>query len=131
VVRSVSVVVTVVVATAILAACGGSGSTRPTTPAAIRILTPTAGAVTASTVDLHMAVDHAQVIAPAQAKGIDPTRGYIHVLLDGKLVGITYSLNQVLSHLTSGAHILEAEFVATDHRPFANSVTATVAFTVH
>jgi hypothetical protein len=128
-VGSAALVVMVVIAVA-LAACGTKSSARPTTPATLQIISPAPHAVTGPTFDLRMALAHARVVSPSQAKGIDPSEGYIHVSVDGRLVGITYSLNEVVSHLSAGAHVLEAEFVATDHRPFANQVVATVDFTV-
>jgi hypothetical protein len=128
--QAVAVVAVLAVLVLAVTACGSKSSARPTTPATLQILTPTAHAVTGSTFDLRMALAHARVISPSQAKGIDPAQGYIHVSVDGKLVGITYSLDEVVSHLTPGAHTLEAAFVASDHRPFANQVVATVSFTV-
>jgi hypothetical protein len=124
---AVAVLLVVILATA---ACGSTSSARPTTPASLRIVTPTAHAVTGSTFVLRMALAHATVISPSQAKGIDPGQGYIHVSVDGRLIGITYNLTEVVSHLTAGPHTLEAAFVATDHRPFANQVVATVDITV-
>ena len=49
--------------------------------------------------------------------------------VDGKLVTMTYGLSQQL-HLTPGTHTVQAEFVASDHRPFANRVVAAVVFQV-
>jgi hypothetical protein len=122
-------VVAVVVLAALGAACGSKSSARPTTPAKLAILAPAPGAVTGSSVDLRMAVTHAS-LATATGTAVDPAKGFIHVSVDGHLVGITSNPNQVVSHLTSGPHTIEAQFVASDHRPFANAVTASVSITV-
>ncbi len=78
-------------------------------------------------VDLKLALTGATVVSPSQVTGIDPTYGHIHVSVDGKLVSMTYGLSQQL-HLTPGTHTVQAEFVASDHRPFANRVVAAVVF---
>jgi hypothetical protein len=43
---------------------------------------------------------------------------------------MAYGETQPLHGLRAGAHSLQAEFVATDHQPFANRVVAAVLFNV-
>ena len=56
--------------------------------------------------------------------------GHIHLSVDGKIVQMAYQSTYQLTGLTPGQHNLSAEFVATDHQPFANRVIAAVLFTV-
>ena len=59
-----------------------------------------------------------------------PDRGHIHVLVDGNLVSMPVQLRDRLPILTPGVHTVQAEFVASDHLPFANRVVAAVTFDV-
>jgi len=52
------------------------------------------------------------------------------VSLDGTVVAMAYGDSQVLKGLTPGQHSVQVDFVATDHIPFLNRVTAGVLFTV-
>jgi hypothetical protein len=111
-------------------ASGAATSDRPTTPAELSIVSPEPNAVTGPTVDLKLDLTNATVVPAAQASGISPTQGHIHVSVDGRLVSMTYGLSQVLPGLSKGTHTIQAEFVASDHRPFANRVVAAVVFQV-
>jgi hypothetical protein len=102
---------------------------RPRTSAHLQIESPTPNQTTGSAVDLKLALSGATVVSPSEVSGIDPTEGHIHVSVDGKLVSMTYGLSQQL-HLAPGTHTVQAEFVASDHRPFANRVVAAVVFQV-
>ncbi len=130
------VVVVALVVAAGLSACAPDNSsssqttTRPRTPAMLQIVSPTPNQVTGPNVDLKMALEGAMVVSPSQVTGISPTQGHIHVSVDGKLVSMTFGLSQRLSNLSSGTHTVQAEFVASDHRQFANRVVATVVFQV-
>ena len=106
-------------------------SARPRTPAQLQILAPTPNqVVNGSTLDLKLAITGATIVAPSQVTGISPTQGHVHVSVDGKLVSMTYGPSQQLTGLTPGTHTVQAEFVASDHRPFANRVVAAVVFQV-
>ena len=109
---------------------GATEVTRPTTPAKLTILSPEPGSTTGSSVLLRMQLTGATVVEPSQVSGIDPTEGHIHVSVDGKLVSMAFGLTQPVRGLTPGQHTILAAFVASDHRPFANRVIATVVFTV-
>jgi hypothetical protein len=109
---------------------GATTVTRPHTPAMLTILSPEPGSTTGSSVVLRLQLTGAKVVSPTQVTGIDPTAGHIHVSVDGKLVSMAFGLTQPLHGLTPGLHTVQAAFVASDHRPFANSVLASVVFTV-
>jgi hypothetical protein len=115
--------------------CGGSspslssGPQRPTTTARLLIVSPTPNQVTGSIVNLQLNLIGARVVPPAQVKGkLRGDEGHIHVSVDGQLVSMTYGLTQQLPALPPGSHTVQAEFVASDHLPFANRVVTAVIF---
>jgi len=126
-----------------LVACGGSSgsgsktkattSTRPSTSAHLQILQPTPNEVTGPNLTVKVNLIGATIV-PASNVGTpkNGTEGHIHVSVDGKIVQMAYQAEQPIGPLTPGQHNLTAEFVATDHLPFANraSVTSAVLFTV-
>ena len=120
-------------AAAVLGACGGgsgaSGSSRPTTTAQIQIVQPGPNDVSGPTVHLVVKLIGAEVVQ-ANTGPIRPDQGHIHVSLDGQLVSMAYGTTQDLPNTPPGQHSIQAEFVATDHQPFANRVVASVLFTV-
>jgi hypothetical protein len=107
---------------------GGSGSKRPTTHARLAIVQPTSAEVTGADTTLQLALTGATVVPPTQTTGVRGDQGHIHVSLDGKLISMTYGLTQPVTNLTPGTHTIQAEFVASDHLPFSNRVTAAVVF---
>jgi hypothetical protein len=119
-----------------LAGCGGgdgsAGSklpSRPSTDARIQILQPTPNQVTGPDVTVQVKLFGAKEVE-RQGPPIVPTEGHIHVSLDGQIVAMAYSDTQVLKGLTPGPHSVQVDYVATDHIPFGNRVTAAVLFTV-
>ncbi len=117
---------------AALAGCSSkSSSARPDSPAQIHITSPTAGQIVPSTFTVQVDVTSATV-APASQAGtaISPTKGFLHVSIDGRLVGISYTTTPQIPNLAKGTHQLLVQFVATDHLPFANHPQATVSFQV-
>jgi hypothetical protein len=114
--------------------CGGKSTktvtkgTRPTTAAKLTILEPTANEVTGTKVTLKLALTGATVVNRTSG-ALSPTEGHIHVSVDNQLVSMAFGTPQDLN-LTPGNHSVSAEFVATDHAPFANRVVAVVLFTV-
>jgi hypothetical protein len=118
-----------------LAACGKNSSatpkapTRPTTAARIQILAPTPNQETGPDVTVQVKLIGAREV-PQVSGPIKPDEGHIHVSLDGNVVAMAYTDTQVLKGLTPGQHSVQVDFVATDHVPFLNRVTAGVLFTV-
>ena len=122
-----------------LAACGGSGGStvsptttgaRPSSPAVLKILSPTNGEVVHGTsVQLKVSLTGAKLV-PANSATVVPTQGHLHVILDSTLVSMTSGLEQTIGGLTPGTHLLQVEFVASDHAPFNPRVTAAVSFKV-
>jgi hypothetical protein len=106
-----------------------SASARPTTSAQLHIAQPTPNQVvqgSSTTVTLELT---GAKIVPQVSTNIRPDEGHIHLSLDGQIVSMTFGLTDQVSNLTPGSHTLQAEFVAADHAPFANKVTAIVLFT--
>lgn len=125
-------------------ACGGgrsgsgsAGSSTPTSsqaagrlrsPAKLAILSPSDGQVIhGSTLHPRLRLAGARVV-PSTSGRIVPTKGYIHIYLDGKIVAIDYELPTVLHGIKPGRHRLKVEFVATNHLPFNPPVAANVSF---
>jgi hypothetical protein len=124
-----------VLATAVTAGACSTGSSpsaeRPTTNARLEITQPTPNQTTPPNFTLTLNLIGAKVIPAEVTTGpLRGTEGHIHVTLDGKLISMAYGTSQELTNLAPGPHALQAEFVATDHAPFANRVVAAVAFQV-
>jgi hypothetical protein len=135
--RSIASTLLAVVALA-AASCSGSGSSvptstpapRPSSPAELSIVAPTDGEVVhGSSVELRVSLRHAKIVQPTTTH-IVPDEGHLHVILDDHLVSMTEGLRQKLSGLTAGTHVLQVEFVASDHAPFDPRVIAAVTFRV-
>ncbi|HEX9342420.1 MAG TPA: hypothetical protein VF995_02230 [Actinomycetota bacterium] len=103
---------------------------RPSTSAKLSILSPRDGQVVhGTTVDLKLRLQGAKIVAVV-SKDLRPDRGHVHVRLDGQLVSMTFGLEQKIPSLKPGTHVLQVEFVATDHLPFDPRVLAQTAFQV-
>jgi hypothetical protein len=116
--------------------CGGGSADRaatpdrPSTPATLQIVAPAPNSHTGTRVRVSLALAGAHLAPAAQVGGIlRPDEGHIHLLLDGQLVAMPSQLIDPLPLLRAGSHTVEAEFVASDHLPFANRVVAAVTFT--
>jgi hypothetical protein len=121
-----------------LGGCGGgkqnvapnnSTSGRPSTPAQVKILEPTASQVTGPDITVRVELVGGRVV-DRTAGPLTPDEGHVHLLVDGKTVAMAYQDTQDLTGLPAGPHTLLAEFVAVDHNPFRNRPTASVIFTV-
>jgi len=118
-----------------LAGCSGNNSSatkvplRPATDARIQILAPTPNQETGPDVTVQVKLFGAKEV-PQVTGPIKPDEGHIHVSLDGNVVAMAYGDTQVLKGLTPGPHSVQVDFVASDHIPFRNRVTAGVLFTV-
>ena len=123
----------------LLGACGGSGATgsasptpspRPSSPAKIEILSPRNGAtVKGPTVHVRVLLTGATIV-PATTTHITPTQGHLHVFLDGKIVSMNFSADATIPNVSPGRHLLNVEFVASDHLPFNPRVITGCVFTV-
>jgi hypothetical protein len=129
------VVVTLVL---LAAACGGSGSTgsstgaaasRPASTGTLEIVSPRNGSSVTDPVTLRVTLEGAKLV-PTTTTNVVPDEGHLHVTLDGTLISMTSGLRQQLPSLARGTHVLQVEFVASDHAPFDPRVIASSSFEV-
>jgi len=125
------------------AACGGYGSSgsatssgtgasavRPTSTGALEILAPKNGSSVTDPVTLRVKLTGAKLV-PATTTNVVPDEGHLHVSLDGNLISMTSGLEEKLpAGLAPGTHVLQVEFVASDHAPFDPRVIASSSFKV-
>jgi hypothetical protein len=106
-------------------------SDRPASDATIEIVTPGDGAEVAGSVRVEVRITNGRIVGPVDRA---PTRGdvgHVHLLLDGGIeTQMLYGSTADLGRLEPGTHTLQAEFVATDHLPFANRPSTTIVFRV-
>lgn len=103
---------------------------RPSSTAQLEILAPQQGEVVQGdefTVQLRLA--GARVISETTTR-LAPDEGHIHLTLDGHLVNLLGGLEERLTGLSQGQHVLQVEFVAADHGPFSPRVIQVVTFSV-
>ena len=122
-----------------LSGCGGrigddahtatSTADRPTTTVKLRIVRPAPNEQTGADTVAEIELIGGRVV-PRTSGPLRPDEGHIHVSVDGKLISMAFETKQELKGLTPGPHTLQAEFVAADHVPFRNRVTAAVIFEV-
>jgi hypothetical protein len=122
----------------ILAACSkGAGAggnqtsaARPSSPAVLKILSPTNGEVVkGSDVKIEVSLTGARIV-PATTTHITPDRGHLHVYLDNQLVGMNFATSDHVTGVAPGMHVVRVEFVASDHRPLDTLVFTSVTFQV-
>jgi hypothetical protein len=106
-----------------------TGPERPTTNARIQIVSPTPNQETGPDVTVQVKLIGAKEV-PQVSGDLKPDEGHIHVSLDGAVVAMAYTDTQTLKGLTPGKHSVQVDFVAIDHVPFKNRVTAAVLFIV-
>jgi outer membrane lipoprotein SlyB len=120
-----------------LTGCGGeptpSGTSpagRPSSTATLAIVEPADDAVVrGDTVEVVFSLEGGTLVDLTET-AVRPDEGHLHVTVDGALVSMTGGLEQELTGLEPGPHLLKAEYVAADHAPFQPRVLAAVAFTV-
>lgn len=134
--------ISLLLAATLLAGCAPAGGTsggptgspasggRPSSPAVLTITEPTNGEViTGDTLHVVVSLKNATVVKETTTH-IVPTEGHVHLYLDGALIYMQYGLEQDLG-VKPGTYTLRAEFVASDHAPFAPRVTSPqIIFTV-
>jgi hypothetical protein len=102
---------------------------RPPTDARVQILSPTPNQETGPDVTVQVKLFNAKEV-PQVAGELKPDEGHIHVSVDGVLKAMAYGDSQQITGLTPGDHSVQVDFVAVDHLPFRNRVTAAVIFKV-
>lgn len=102
---------------------------RPRSTATLALLWPSPGAmISGTTLHVQLKLTGAEIV-PQTSTDLSPDRGHIHLMLDGRVISMTYGVEQDVT-VTPGVHLLQAEFVATDHFPFNPRVITAVTFTV-
>jgi hypothetical protein len=102
---------------------------RPATSARVQILSPTPFQETGPDVTVQVKLIGAREV-PQVDGALNPEEGHIHVSLDGVLKAMAYGDTQDLKGLQPGHHSIQVDFVAVDHIPVRNRVTAAVEFIV-
>lgn len=130
-----SVAIILVVIAIALASCGAPPSAspsvvRPSSPAVITIVQPTAGqTVSGTTVHVVLSLTGARIVSQTSTN-IRPDEGHVHLFVDNVLVSMNYGLEQDIP-VHTGTYVLSAEFVAADHAPFnPRVVSAQIVFSV-
>jgi hypothetical protein len=111
------------------ASCVAAGPGRAST-AELYFEDPVKGQVVAAdSVEVVLDLEGGRIVEQTSTE-LTPDTGHVHLVLDGRLVSMTYGLVQVvdLRDVEPGPHTLQAEFVAADHAPFDPRVTAAVRF---
>jgi hypothetical protein len=91
---------------------------------------PRADTTVARNVKVEVRVEDGRIVPPTRSP-LAGDLGHVHLIVDGgaeqqMLYGPTFDLGE----LSPGPHSLQAEFVATDHIPFANRPNTTILFSV-
>jgi hypothetical protein len=107
---------------------------RPSSTATISIVTPTEDEVFRGTAGApaHVLVEIRVLgarIVPLTSTRLRPDEGHVHLFLDGSLLSMTAGTTTTLD-AGPGAHVIGAEFVASDHGPFDPRVQSAVRFIV-
>ena len=110
---------------------GGTTADRPASTGKLAIESPRNGQVVkGSNLMLKVDLTGAKVV-PATTTKITPNQGHLHVTVDGKLISMNYGLSEKLPKMSLGTHLVQVEFVASDHLPFDPRVITQAAFQVN
>lgn len=113
------------------ATTAGNTADRPASTGKLAIEAPRNGQVVkGSNLTLKVDLTGAKVV-PATTTKITPNQGHLHVTLDGKLISMNYGLSEKLPKMSLGTHLVQVEFVASDHLPFDPRVITQAAFQVN
>ncbi|HEX8929426.1 MAG TPA: hypothetical protein VGA45_10965 [Actinomycetota bacterium] len=113
------------------ATTAGNTADRPASTGKLAIESPRNGQVVkGSNLMLKVDLTGAKVV-PATTTKITPNQGHLHVTLDGKLISMNYGLSEKLPKMNLGTHLVQVEFVASDHLPFDPRVITQAAFQVN
>lgn len=121
-------------------ACSSSGSatndgsasvlTRPSSTGHVTIVSPIDGQVIRDDV-VSVKVDLTGAsIVPAASTTLVPDEGHLHLSLDGEIATMNFGLTDELHDVRPGIHVIQVEFVASDHLPFDPRVIDQVTFEV-
>ena len=124
----------------VLVACGGGGSSsvtdaailaRPSSTAQLMVVSPKNGQVfnAASGVPVKVMLHDGRIV-PATTLNVVPDEGHLHVSVDGEIVAMNFGLSDRLTGIAPGIHVLQVEFVASDHLSFDPRVIEQVTFEV-
>jgi hypothetical protein len=109
---------------------GKAPAARPSSTGQLEVLAPKPGEVVqGDAVTVRLRVEGAMVTRETTTR-LAPDKGHIHLSLDGRLVTIFGGLEERVTGLAPGQHVIQAEFVASDHGPFSPRVIQVVTFTV-
>jgi hypothetical protein len=112
-------------------AASNTTADRPSSTGKLSILAPRNGQIVKGTdLTLKLELTGAKIV-PATTTKIQPGQGHVHVMLDGKLISMNYKLSEKLPKLSPGTHLIQVEFVASDHLPFDPRVLTQAAFQVN
>jgi hypothetical protein len=113
------------------ATTAGNTADRPASTGKLAIEAPRNGQVVkGGNLTLKVDLTGAKVV-PATTTKITPNQGHLHVTLDGKLISMNYGLSEKLPKMGLGTHLIQVEFVASDHLPFDPRVITQAAFQVN
>lgn len=101
---------------------------RPSSTASLSIVTPTPGDTIHGPVEVKLDLTGA-TLTKVVSTNLKPNEGHVHLRLDGRTITLLGSLDESIPDVALGPHLLEAEFVASDHGPFNPRVIARVTFT--
>ncbi len=102
---------------------------RPRSTATLAIVEPLPGAtISGVTIQIRLVLTGGRLVLQTSTRLV-PDEGHIHVKLDGQLVSMTAGLEQQVP-VTTGPHVIEAEFVANDHLPFNPRILTTLPLVV-
>jgi hypothetical protein len=103
---------------------------RPSSTGQLMIMSPKNGQVFHSTDVPVKVMLHDAKIVPATSTNVVPDEGHLHISLDGEIVSMNLGLTDQLQHVAPGIHVVQVEFVASDHLPFNPRVIQQVTFEV-
>ena len=103
---------------------------RPSSTGKLLIVSPQDGQVFHNAdVPVKVMLHDAEIVA-ATTTNVVPDQGHLHISLDGAIVSMNLGLTDELHDVAPGIHVVQVEFVASDHLPFDPRVIQQVTFEV-
>jgi hypothetical protein len=102
-------------------ALGGPSGTAPAPDVTVEIVEPAEGATVPAgrPVMLDVQIDGGELTTDTQSD--DPTRGHLHILIDGELIAMPATSTPEIE-LEPGEHDVAVEFTGADHRSFSPKI---------